>query len=229
MSSRCKPYDSGFQAALEMRHSNLAVLDGLFVTGPVSQSGDRMSRKYPIINDKMAAFIRAQQMFFVATAPLSADGHINLSPKGLDSFRILDGKTVAYLDLTGSGIETVAHLKENGRIVVMFCAFSGAPNIVRLHGTGEVLEPDHDEFEELLAQFPGFSGVRSIIRIHCTRVSDSCGFGVPLYDFVGHRTKLLDWTKRKGPKGMARYRRENNAESVDGLPGIGTASEHLAN
>ena len=179
-----------------------------------------MSRQYPIITDKLAEFIRAQQMFFVATAPLSADGHINLSPKGLDSFRILDDRTVAYLDLTGSGVETIAHLKENGRIVVMFCAFAGAPNIVRLHGRGEVLEPGHDEFAALLQQFPRLSGIRSIIRIHCTRVSDSCGFGVPMYEFVGHRSKLLDWTKRKGPKGMAQYRRAKNAESLDGLPGV---------
>ena len=179
-----------------------------------------MSRSFSTIDAKTAKFIRQQQMFFVATAPLSAEGHINLSPKGLDSFRILDEKTVAYLDLTGSGIETVAHLKENGRIVVMFCAFAGAPNILRLHGRGEVIEPGHEEFEELLAQFPTMSGVRSIIRIHCSRVSDSCGFAVPKYEFVGHRSKLLEWTRRKGPKGLRKYQRDKNAQSLDGLPGI---------
>src|SRR5690348_15534336 len=123
-----------------------------------------MGRVYPVIDDKLAAWIQQQQMFFVATAPLAGDGLVNLSPKGLDSFRILDEGTVAYLDLTGSGIETVAHLRENGRIVIMFCEFAGSPRIVRLHGRGGVLGAGTREFEDLRAQFPDLLGGRAIIR-----------------------------------------------------------------
>ena len=184
-----------------------------------------MGRIFPIIDSSLAEFIQQQRMFFVATAPQAAEGHINLSPKGLDSFRILDEQTVAYLDLVGSGIETVAHLKDNGRITIMFCALAGPPKIVRLHGRGEAIEPGHAEFATLLALFPdqgqGQGGVRSIIRVHCTRISDSCGFGVPLYEFQGHRTHLPDWVERKGPEALREYQRENNARSLDGLPGIG--------
>ena len=180
-----------------------------------------MGRVFPVLDDRLVEFIRGQQMFFVATAPLSAEGHVNLSPKGLDSFRVLDDRTVAYLDLVGSGIETVAHLRENGRIVLMFCAFSGAPRILRLHGRGEVLEPLHEEFGRLRALFPDHSGVRAIIRICCTRISDSCGFGVPLYEFQGHRPQLLEWAERKGPEALEQYQRQKNARSLDGLPGIG--------
>ena len=180
-----------------------------------------MGRAFPVLDDRLIEFIRSQQMFFVATAPLSAEGHVNLSPKGLDSFRVLGDRTVAYLDLVGSGIETVAHLRENGRIILMFCAFSGAPRILRLHGRGEVLEPGHEEFRRLQAFFPSHSGVRAIIRICCTRISDSCGFGVPLYEFHGDRPQLLEWADRKGPEALEQYQREKNARSLDDLPGIG--------
>ena len=146
-----------------------------------------MGKSYDQIPDKLAEFIARQKMFFIATAPLAQDGLVNLSPKGLDSFRILDPRTVAYLDLTGSGIETVAHLKENGRVVIMFCAFDGPPNIVRLYGQGEVIEPSHAEFDALRLLFPNHPGTRSIIRVRLTRVSDSCGYGVPKYVFDGHR------------------------------------------
>lgn len=179
-----------------------------------------MGRVFPALDGAVAEFIHAQQMFFVATAPLSAEGHVNLSPKGLDSIRILDERTVAYVDFVGSGIETVAHLQENGRIVVMFCAFSGAPKILRLHGRGDVIEPHHEDFAALRALFPDHSGVRAIIRIRCTRISDSCGFGVPLYEFHGHRSQLLEWADRKGPEGLEEYLRTKNAQSLDGLPGI---------
>lgn len=145
---------------------------------------------------------------------------MNLSPKGLDSLRVLDERTVAYADLVGSGIETVAHLKENGRIVLMFCAFEGAPKIVRLHGRGEVLEPDDAEFESLRPLFPDYAGLRTIIRIHCTRISDSCGFGVPLYEFQGHRDQLTSWAKKQGPENIAQYQRKKNARSIEGLPGL---------
>lgn len=177
-----------------------------------------MGRVFTKIDEQVAGFIRRQEIFFVATAP--SEGHLNLSPKGLDTFRILDERTVAYLDFVGSGIETVAHLRENGRIVVMFCAFDGAPNIVRIHGHGAVLEPACEDFAQLLPLFPAHPGVRSIIRIDCERVSESCGFGVPVYEFRGRREKLLDLAKSKGPSGLADYQRQKNAASIDGLPGL---------
>lgn len=182
--------------------------------------GVAMGRLFPIIDEKLAEFIRGQQMFFVATAPLAADGHVNISPKGLDSFRILDERMVAYLDLVGSGIETVAHLKENGRIAIMFCAFAGSPKILRLHGRGEVIEPGHDDFARLRPLFPEHPGVRCIVRVHCTRISDSCGFGVPLYEFQGHQLLMCEWAERKGHAGLVEYQREKNARSIDGLPGV---------
>lgn len=181
-----------------------------------------MGRVHEVIDEKLAAFIRRQRMFFVATAPLSADGHVNLSPKGLDSFRVLDGRTVAYLDLVGSGVETIAHLKENGRVTLMFCAFSGPPKFVRLHGRGEAVVPGRAEFDALRSLFPDHAGVRSVIRVRCERVSDSCGFGVPLYKFEGHRPPLTDWAERQGPQKLAEYQRKKNAVSFDGLPGVST-------
>lgn len=178
-----------------------------------------MGKTHDGIDAAVADFIRAQRMFFVATAPAEG-GHINLSPKGLDTFRILDPHTVAYLDLTGSGIETVAHLRENRRIVIMFCAFDGAPNILRLHGRGDVLEAGHGDFAALLAQFPPIAGVRTIIRVTVERVSDSCGYGVPLYRYEGERPQLVDWARRKGLDGLRRYQTDKNASSLDGLPGM---------
>jgi hypothetical protein len=176
------------------------------------------------IDDKTAAFIRAQHIFFVATAPLKGDGLINLSPKGLDTFIVLDEATVAYLDYTGSGVETIAHLKENGRIVVMFCAFDGPPNILRLHGRGEAIEPSHPDFATLAARFPprpiGPAAIRSIIRIHVQRVNDSCGFGVPLMEFKGDRPRLDEWCSQKGPEGIREYQQRKNRRSLDGLPGL---------
>lgn len=179
-----------------------------------------MGKTYEQLDQHVQAFIQQQKMFFVATAPLSGDGLVNLSPKGLDTLRILDARTVAYLDLTGSGIETVAHLRENGRIVLMFCAFDGPPKIIRLHGRGEAIEPGEPAFDELAARFPHHPSVRAIIRVHCQRISDSCGFGVPRYDFVGERSQLPDWTASKGADGMRTYRAERNARSIDGLPGL---------
>ena len=181
-----------------------------------------MGKVYAGLDERNAAFIRAQHVFFVATAPTRLDGHLNLSPKGLDTFRILDPRTVAYLDLMGSGIETVAHLKENGRIVLMFCAFEGAPRILRLHGRGEVLADGDREFAALLPLFPRHTSTRAIIRVRLDRISDSCGFGVPLYRYEGERTQLTAWTERKGPTRLAAYRKEKNQRSIDGLPGLST-------
>lgn len=179
-----------------------------------------MGREYAKIEEPIRSFIEKQHMFFVATSPLDSDGLVNLSPKGLDTFCILDDTTVAYADLTGSGIETVAHLKENGRIVIMFCAFEGPPKIVRLHGKGEVIESDTHEFGKLFAQFSSPTGCRAIIRVHCQRISDSCGFGVPRMQFIDQRSQLEDWAAKKGVSGLQQYLAENNRHSLDGLPGI---------
>jgi Pyridoxamine 5'-phosphate oxidase len=175
---------------------------------------------YPEIDATVQKFMEAQPMFFAATAPLAANGHLNLSPKGLDSFRILGPKQVAYLDVTGSGIETVAHLKENGRIVFMFCAFQGLPKIVRLHGHGRVLEPGSPEFASTAAHFPAYASARSIIVADITRVADSCGYGVPLMKFEGTRQQHFAWAEKKGPEGLKTYRKEKNSRSIDGLQGL---------
>jgi|SRR5579875_68571 hypothetical protein len=179
-----------------------------------------MAKVYDCIDDALARFIGTQHIFFVATAPLDPAGHVNLSPKGLDSFRVIDPNTVAYLDLTGSGIETLSHLRENGRITIMFCALEGAPKILRLYGRGEAIEPGDWRFDHLLRLFPQFPGVRSIVVVSLDRIADSCGYGVPRYRYQGERSQLLDWACRKGPLGLARYRAEHNATSVEGLPGL---------
>jgi hypothetical protein len=179
-----------------------------------------MGDTYAGVDGELAGFLSAQHVFFVATAPLAADGHVNLSPKGLDTFRIVDKQTVAYLDLTGSGIETVAHLRENGRIVFCFCAFEGSPRIVRLHGRGEVLEATAPDFAKLRPLFPPRDGVRAIIRVTLLRIADSCGYAVPLMRFEGDREQLPAWTARKGPAGIAGYQATKNRRSLDGLPGL---------
>jgi hypothetical protein len=184
-----------------------------------------MGDTYAGVDGGLAAFLMAQHVFFVATAPLAADGHVNLSPKGLDTFRIVDRQTVAYLDLTGSGIETVAHLRENGRIVFCFCAFEGPPRIVRLHGQGEVLEPAAPDFAKLRPLFPPHDGVRAIIRVTLRRIADSCGYAVPLMHFEGDRRQLPAWTAKKGPEGIAGYQATRNRRSLDGLPGLKPKSE----
>lgn len=163
----------------------------------------------------------AQPVFFVATAPLAGDGLVNCSPKGMaGSFVVLDPHRVAYLDLTGSGIETIAHLRENGRIVVMFCAFDGRPNIVRLHGTGRAVLPEDEGFEELLARFPEHPGVRSVIVIDLARIADSCGYAVPRLDYVDDRDVLDLHNAKQGPEKLVTYRANRNAQSLDGLPGL---------
>jgi hypothetical protein len=179
-----------------------------------------VSRAYPEIDASLAGWLQRQRLFFVATAPLSGAGHVNCSPKGGDCFRILDPLTVVYRDLTGSGVETIAHLRENGRIVVMFCAFEGTPKIVRIHGQGEVLEPGQSEFAALSRQFSPHPGTRALIRIRVERVSDSCGFGVPLLEYRGERDSLRRWAEARGPADLEAYRRERNAVSIDGLPGL---------
>jgi hypothetical protein len=182
-----------------------------------------MGATYPEIDDSVRAVIAAQRMFFVATSPLSGDGHVNISPKGLDSFRVLGPRRVAYLDHNGSGIETVSHVRENGRLTIMFCAFEGKPNILRLYGRGRVVEPGDTDFDGLLREFSPRALVRSIIVLDVTRIADSCGFGVPLYEYVGDRDQLIVASERKGPDGMRDYQRKKNAASIDGLQGLRSA------
>ena len=180
-----------------------------------------MAKLFEAIDDRLAGFIKAQKVFFVATSPGKHEGHVNLSPKGVDgTFAIINPRTVAYLDIIGSGIETVAHLKNDGRIVVMFCAFEGPPKIVRLHGRGSVLLPGDDEWEDLMARFPPQPGARSVIKVSVERISDSCGFGVPLMSYQGERGQLADWVNRKTEDELAEYRAKKNAVSIDGLPGL---------
>jgi len=178
-----------------------------------------MGRTHDEIGERLADFIESQPVFFVGTAPLAADGHVNVSPKGLTPVRVLDARTVAYLDLTGSGIETIAHLRENGRIILMFCAFSGRPDIVRLHGRGEVLRRGDPGADELFACFDDLPGARAVVRVAVERVSTSCGYGVPLMEVVTDRDQLVAWAEKKGDAGLETYRAERNATSIDGLPG----------
>jgi hypothetical protein len=188
-----------------------------------------MGRVYETLDDSLRRWIEAQRLFFVATAPDGPGGHLNLSPKGAaGAFRVLGPTTVAYLDLVGSGVETAAHLRQNGRIVLMFCAFEGPPKIVRLHGRGRVVAAPDPEFAGLLAGFPVSAEVQSLARtvvvVEVGRVSDSCGFGVPRMDFVGERDQQVRWAEvqreKRGDGWLADYVRANNAASIDGLTGL---------
>jgi hypothetical protein len=188
-----------------------------------------MAKVFEEIDDKLRAFIEAQPMFFVATAPSGDGGHVNLSPKGGENlFRVTGPLGFAYVDLMGSGIETLAHLRENGRIVIMFCAFEGAPKIVRLHGVGRPVQQNDDGFDELLATFEISDeqrpAVRSVITVEVTRVSDSCGFVVPRMDYVDERDQLYRFAdnriRKLGAEAVAEYVSANNAESLDGLAGL---------
>ena len=182
-----------------------------------------MATVFEAIDDRLRTWLLAQPVFFVGTAPLSGDGHVNVSPKGMaGTFAVLGPHRVAYLDYFGSGIETVAHLRENGRIVVMCCAFTGPPKIVRLHGTGRAVRPDDPGFAELRANFAKDRdhGLRSIIVIDVDRVADSCGFSVPLMDFVGDRDVLDESQSRRTPEYFDEYGATRNATSIDGLPGL---------
>jgi hypothetical protein len=175
------------------------------------------------ITDRLREFVLAQPVFFVGTAPASVDGHVNLSPKGMSgTFAVLDEHHVAYLDYTASGAETIAHLRENGRIVLMFCSFAEKPNIVRLHGHGRVVLPADAGFADLLGRFtidPG-PGLRAIIDVEVDRVSDSCGFAVPRMEYVGERDVLRRSFERKTEDQLRSYRDEYNAHSIDGIPAI---------
>ena len=179
-----------------------------------------MSTVYPELDDKLTAFINRQKMFFVATAPLSADGHVNVSPRGHDTFSVLGPRRVGWVDLTGSGVETIAHLRENGRICLMFCSYDRRPRIVRLHGRGSVAIPGEAAYDDVVAHHPAHPSTRAVVVVDVERVSDSCGFGVPEMDVVGERDLLRLGAEKRGPVGLAAYRAERNVVSIDGLPGF---------
>lgn len=183
-----------------------------------------MAQVLDAIDDRLASWIASQPVFFVATAPLAANGHVNVSPRGHDCLSVLGPRRVAWVDLTGSGAETIAHVRENGRICLMFCAFSGPPKIVRLHGTGRVLARGEPGYDEVVSAHPEHPLTRAVIMVAVERISDSCGFGVPLMDVVGERDLLRRSAERRGPDGLERYRAERNAVSIDGLAAIDSTS-----
>ncbi len=176
-----------------------------------------MAKFLPALDDRLMAFINAQRIFFTGSAP--HEGRVNVSPKGLDCFRVLSPSRVGYMDLTGSGNETAAHLLENGRLTFMFCAFDGPPLILRLYAEGRSVQPHHAEWNELRPYFgPPMPGERQLIIGEIESVQTSCGYGVPLYTFKEDRTQLHAWAERKGPEGIAQYREEKNRISIDGAP-----------
>jgi hypothetical protein len=175
-----------------------------------------MAKFYAALDDRLRGFIARQKVFFTATAP--RQGRINLSPKGMDTLRCLDDRTVAYLDLTGSGNETAAHLGDDGRLTLMFCSFEAEPLILRLYGRGEVVGAEDARFGELAERFPDLPGRRQVILLHVQSVQTSCGFGVPLYRFEGERETLRAWAQKKGEDDLAAYREAKNRTSIDGLP-----------
>jgi hypothetical protein len=179
-----------------------------------------MAKQFEGIDEKLAEWIRAQHVFFVASAPLDASGHVNCSPKGLDTLALLGPREVAYLDFVGSGAETIAHARENGRITLMLCAFEGPPRIVRLQGRASVVEPGDAGWDALRAKFPPHLGARAVIRVALARIADSCGYAVPLMRFEGERPQLPAWAERKGPDGLREYQQKHNLASLDGLPAL---------
>ena len=192
-----------------------------------------MAKRFDGIDSKLEAWISAQPMYFVGSAPTDPSGHVNVSPKGDPcTFRVLGPNRVAYVDVVGSGAETIAHLRDNGRVVIMFCAFSGPPRIVRLHGRGSAAQIGTERFDELLAEFDAAQlakagltdTLRSVIEVDVTRVADSCGYGVPIMALEATRTHYQDWSSNRfrsnGPNALVEYSCEHNAESIDGLPGV---------
>jgi hypothetical protein len=179
-----------------------------------------MSKSYEQISPEISTWISRQNMFFVATAPQALDGHVNVSPKGGDAFRVLGPMEVVYQDLTGSGAETAARIRENGRIVIMFAAFHGPPKIVRLHGRGTLIVAGNPLYSGFLSLFPGNPGTRAFVHIRVDRVSDSCGYSVPLYDFKGQRETLDRRARAQTPQGLRTYRSAKNRHSIDGLPAL---------
>jgi hypothetical protein len=189
-----------------------------------------MGKTYPGLDKRLAEFISSQHLFFVATAPTGAGGHVNVSPKGYrDTFAVLSERTFAYLDLTGSGAETIAHLRQNGRITIMFCSFGDTPKILRIYGTGRPVLPGDPDWPELAAHFPpddraagmDRGSQRAIIVVEADRIADSCGYAVPVMEFAHERDLLTRWADRKSPEQLVAYRVEHNTVSIDGLPALG--------
>lgn len=176
-----------------------------------------MARFYDSLTPRLQAFVRQQRVFFTGSAPLDG-GRVNVSPKGMDTLRILDPKRMGYLDLTGSGAETAAHVMQNARLTLMFCSFDAEPMILRVYGRGELVCPADPQWTLLRPAFPGYPGARGIVVLDIESVQTSCGFAVPLMDYRGERGDLVRWTERKGEEGLRRYRRQRNRSSIDGLP-----------
>ncbi len=182
-----------------------------------------MAKFYPELDERLCEFIHQQKVFFTATAP--AEGRINLSPKGIDTFRCLNGSQVAYLDLTGSGNETAAHLHQNGRITVMFCSFAEQPLILRIYGKGEVVRPETNRWNQVwelsgnsaAGEFPNLPGQRQLIVVNIDSVQTSCGFGVPVFELQQERSTLIEWAEKKGAAGVREYQTQKNHTSIDGL------------
>ncbi|GAB2861235.1 pyridoxamine 5'-phosphate oxidase family protein [Nocardioides pacificus] len=179
-----------------------------------------MAKIFDSIDQGLQSWIEEQPMWFVATAPLGGDGHVNMSPRGHDSFSVLGPHRVAWVDYTGSGVETIAHIRENGRVCLMFNSFSDRPRIVRLHGRGSVFLPGEATFDEVVRLHPEHPSTRAVITVDVTRISDSCGWGVPVMEVTGERDLIRLHAEKKGAAGMADYRAERNARSIDGLPGL---------
>jgi hypothetical protein len=187
----------------------------------IAEEGITVGELYESLDSPTREWIALQKVFFVGTAPLAADGLVNCSPKGMDTLRVTGDHEIVYLDLTGSGVETIAHLQENGRIVIMFCSFDATPRTLRLHGTGTVYHLGSAGFDGYRPLFGAFAGVRSIIRVKVKRIADSCGFSVPVYEFKSGRDALVRYWEDKGPQGVKEYQETVNARSLDGLPGLG--------
>jgi hypothetical protein len=183
-----------------------------------------MSKVHEALDGRLREFVERQHLYFVATAPAGPDGHVNVSPKGhKDTFAVVDGSTIAYLDLTGSGAEGIAHIRQNGRVTVMFCAFEGSPDVVRLQGTGRVVTPGDAGWDDVIGLFPQGAkhpGVRAVIVVALDRISSSCGFAVPLFEYLGDRTMLDDNFGRRSPENIAEYKQRKNSYSIDGLPAL---------
>ena len=182
---------------------------------------EAVGRLYDSIDGRLRTFILAQPVFFVATAPSGEEGHVNCSPKGNNgSLAVVGPRQVAYQDLTGSGSETIAHVRQNGRIVLMFCSFEGPPRIIRIHGRGGVITPGDARWSDLAGRFDPNLGMRSVIVVDAERISDSCGYSLPIMSFQRHRDNLDHWAEEKGPEGLVAYREDKNARSLDGLPSL---------
>ena len=179
-----------------------------------------MGTVYDGIDETLAGWLESQPLWFVASAPLAGAGRVNVSPRGRDTLSVLGPHRLGWVDLTGSGVETIAHLRENGRITLLFCSFAARPRIVRLRGHGTVELPGTPAYDEVVARHPAHPGARAVVLVEVERVSDSCGFGVPVMQVVGERDLLRLSAERRGPAGLTAYRAERNAESIDGLPGL---------